>query len=295
LGARALVIAAGPLTNFLFAIVAFAALVLITGRDVTPVGELSPRIDRLVPGDPADKAGLKAGDVVRAIDGAPVASYGDLQKKVSVRAGDTLLVSVQRGGQQMDVSVVAGSRVLTDQTGVETKIGYLGVKRDMLPSERKIERLNPVEALGFGAEQTWGIIQSTGLYLYNVVTGHASSKHIAGTLGILDQSGKVAEDAWSSGGDIGEKAANLALSLIGWSAVLSVAVGIVNLLPVPILDGGHLLFYAIEGVRGRPLSARAQDVGYKAGLAVIACLFVFATWNDLQRFKLLELLGAMLS
>jgi regulator of sigma E protease len=178
---------------------------------------------------------------------------------------------------------------------VESRSGFLGIERQTQPTERQIERFGPIEALGAGATQVWDIIASTGAYVGNVFSGRASAEHIAGPAGIFAASGSVAKSAMSGNGDAGEKLARLALSLVAWAATLSVAVGIVNLLPVPVLDGGHLLFYGIEAVRGRPLGPKAQEYGYRAGMAFVASLFLFATWNDLQRFKLLEFLGGMLS
>lgn len=293
--ARAITTAAGPLTNFLFSVLAFALLALVLGRDVTPVADLSPRIDAVGAGGPAQKAGLAPGDVIVAIDGRAVSSFGAMQAAVRESPGKTLTFEVRRADALVRVPVAIGTRKDIDRTGLERDIGFLSVERRTLPEERKVERFGPISALGVGAGQVWDIIASTGAYVGNVFSGRASAEHIAGPAGIFDTSGKVARSAVAGDATLLDKAAGLALSLLAFAATLSVAVGIVNLLPVPILDGGHLLFYAIEAIRGRPLSPRAQEIGFRAGFAMIVSLFLFATWNDLQRFKLLEFVGRILS
>lgn len=295
LATRAFVVAAGPFTNFIFSALVFAALIMIVGRDVTPVAELSPRIDGVVAQGPAATAGLKGGDVIVAIDGQAIASFGAMQSVVRTSPGETLSFTVRRDGANLVTPVVVGSTKDIDITGLETNRGFLGVSRQTLPTERKVERFGPVEALGHGVGQVWGIIASTGAYVGNVFSGKASAEHIAGPIGIFGASGEVAKGAIAGDDTLGDKLSRLALSLLQLAAMLSVAVGLVNLLPVPILDGGHLLFFGIEAVRGRPLGPKAQEIGYRAGFALVASLFLFATWNDLQRSKLLEFLGGMLS
>jgi regulator of sigma E protease len=163
----------------------------------------------------------------------------------------------------------------------------LGVSGPLvLEQERVIERYGPFGALAAGAANTWEIVARTGQYIGAIFAGRESGDQIAGPLGIINVSGQVATSALSApdDGGIAAKLGLLALSLLSLAAVLSVAVGIVNLLPIPILDGGHLLFYAIEGVRGgKPLPAAAQEWAYRAGFAVMASLFLFATWNDITR------------
>jgi len=290
LSTRAFVVAAGPLTNFIFSILVLALLAMIFGRDVTP-----PRVEGVVAGGAAATAGLQAGDRVVAVDGKPTESIGALQKIIRVHPGERIVLTLERADATLQLPVVVSSKRELDQTGVEGDVGFIGVSLMSEPGRRKVERVGPIEAVGIGATQVWGLIANTGAYVGNVFSGKASAKHIAGPIGIFGASGQVAKGAISGDDTLGDKATRLIVSLTQLAAMLSVAVGLVNLLPVPILDGGHLMFYAVEAVRGRPLGPKAQEIGYRAGFALVASLFLFATWNDLQRSKLLEFLGGMLS
>lgn len=293
-GVRAAVAAAGPIANFIFSIVAFGALAYIYGRDATDENTLSPRIDSVQTGSPAEQAGIKPGDVIVSMASRPVPSWGAVKDIVPSHVNQPLQVVVRRAGETVTLTATPTAVKTMDAQGVEHTSGILGIGRTTQPSERTFVRYNPIEAVGAGAGRVWDIVASTGAYIGNIFTGRASAEHIAGPIGILGMSGQVAKEA-GEGPTFLEKFENLLHGLIAWAATLSVAVGIVNLLPIPILDGGHLLFYAIEGVRGRPLDQKAQLLGFKAGLALLGSLFLFATWNDLQRLNVLEFLSKMLS
>ncbi|MFZ4602734.1 MAG: M50 family metallopeptidase [Caulobacterales bacterium] len=295
---RAAVVAAGPAANFIFSTLVFAALLLAFGRDATSTAELSPRIDIVQAGSPAEKAGIKPGDLVTSVNGAVVASFGDMQTFVVSSPGKPLAFQVLRDGAPIALTVTPSAREGIDEGGASVTRGVLGVGRTTRPEERKVERFNPLTALAAGAGQVWTIISSTVSYIGNIVSGRASAEHLAGPLGIMDQSGKVLEGSLAAGGaqtPLIERIGQAGVALLQWAAILSVAVGFVNLLPVPMLDGGHLLFYGVETARGRPLSLKAQEMGFRAGLAFIASLFLFATWNDLQRLNVLEFLSGILS
>jgi regulator of sigma E protease len=293
-GVRAFVVAAGPLANFLFAIVVFAALLMTFGRDATSIDSLSPRVDSVQAGSPAAQAGIQAGDTVLAVGDRMIGSFGELQSLISTQPGVPLRLVVERGGQRLSLVATPEAREAMDESGARVTRGVLGIGRTTLASERRIERVGPLEALGLGAAQTWKIVATTGAYIGNIFSGKASAEHIAGPLGIMDMSGQVAKGAGAAE-SFSAQLTNLIGSLLGWAATLSVAMGIANLLPIPVLDGGHLLFYGIEAARGRPLDPRAQNLGFRAGLAVLGSLFLFATWNDLQRLNVLEFLRGILS
>lgn len=274
---RTLVVAAGPVANFIFAIVAFAAIALIAGRDVTDVSQIPARIMSVAAGSAAAEAGVQPGDVIVRAGGQSIANFSELQAQVAPSAGRALPIEIVRGEQTLSLTITPAN--------VQGR-GVLGVSGPMaLPSERRIERYGLVDALGVGAANTWGIIAQTGAYIGAIFAGRESGDQIAGPLGIISVSGQVASSALTvPEATLTERLQTLALALLGLAAVLSVAVGFVNLLPIPILDGGHLLFYAIEAARGgKPLPPAAQEWAYRAGFAVMASLFLFATWNDITR------------
>ncbi|HYD87513.1 MAG TPA: RIP metalloprotease [Vitreimonas sp.] len=284
LSTRSMVVAAGPLTNFVFAVFAFAVVALIMGRDVTPMDQIPARIATVTEGSAADRAGLRPYDIVQVANGESIANFSELQSLVLASPDRPLVLQVQRGDQLITLN--ATPTPSTGEAGAPPAgQGMLGVRPLILQSERVIERIGLLESLGVGAQSTWGILDQTLGYLGAVFSGRESGNQIAGPLGIISVSGQVATSALTvDGGGWLDRLGVLALSLLSLAAVLSVAVGFVNLLPIPILDGGHLLFYGIEAVRGgRPLPPSAQEWAYRAGFAVMASLFLFATWNDITR------------
>ena len=263
LASRAAIVAAGPVANFLLAIVVFAGLTYVSGRSV-----LAPRVDRVQAGTPAELAGFQPGDLVLAIDGRPMASFSDMQRIISTSAGDRLVFSVDRGGSRIALEAVPAVREV-DMPGLgKQKIGVLGLAGSRDPADIKHVRYGFIESVGFGFTETWSVVERTISYMGRLVTGRESAEQLSGPIGIMRVSGEVATHLGMG-------------SLIGLVALMSVSIGLLNLFPVPLLDGGHLLFYAIEGLRGRPLSDRAQEIGFRIGLALVVALMLFATWNDI--------------
>lgn len=278
LSTRSMVVAAGPLTNFVFSILAFALVALIAGRDVTDVSAIPARIGGVAENSAAAEAGLRPSDVILSAGGRSVANFTELQAIVSESGGEALTLQIERDGSVMSIEATP-RRVDNDR-------GVLGVSGPLvLADERQVERFGVGQALTVGAVNTWSIIAQTVQYLGAVFSGKESGDQIAGPLGIINVSGQVANGVLTIPEmTLAERLQTLLLAMLGLAAVLSVAVGFVNLLPIPILDGGHLLFYGIEAVRGgRPLPASAQEWAYRAGFAVMASLFLFATWNDITR------------
>ncbi|OQW55426.1 MAG: hypothetical protein A4S17_06090 [Proteobacteria bacterium HN_bin10] len=267
---RSMVVAAGPFTNFVFAIAAFAILALIAGKDPASV-------DRVDPGSPAAAAGLQSGDIIVAVNDERIDEFQDLQRIIAASPNVTLQVVVLRGDQEIEMQLTPRPR------SDNPRLGAIGVGHTSTFENR--QRIGPIEAVGEGASNTWQIVAQTGAYIGGIFVGRESGDQIAGPLGIINISGQVASSALDAPeATLVQKLQLLALSLLNLAAVLSVAVGLVNLLPIPILDGGHLLFYGIEAVRGgKPLPAAAQEWAYRAGFAVMASLFLFATWNDITR------------
>ncbi len=283
---RAAVVAAGPLTNFVFSIFAFSAIALIVGHDVTDIDRIPARIGGVQAHTPAAAAGLRERDIILSADGRAVANFRALQGVVASATGRPIVLRVKRGVEVLSLVATPAPRPSGDDQGHRAGQGMLGVTGPLiLQNERVTVRYNPLEALTAGALRTWDMVAQTGAYIADVFRGRASANQIAGPTGIFIVSGEVANSALSApDSDLNGRLGLLALSLLSLAAILSVAVGIVNLLPIPILDGGHLLFYAIEALRGgRPLPPAAQEWAYRAGFAVMASLFLFATWNDISR------------
>jgi regulator of sigma E protease len=261
-GARAAVVVAGPLANFVLAIVIFAGIFMLHGKQTT-----TPRIDAIQPGSAAEAAGLAVGDLVIGIDGRRIESFSDMQRIVSGAAGQTLRVEVDRAGVPKTIEVVPALKEIKDNFGNVHRLGVLGISRSMSPGDLKTEPVGPIAAVRMGAEETWFIVERTLSYIGGIVVGKESADQLGGPIRIAQVSGQVATAGM--------------VALLHLAAVLSVSIGLLNLFPVPLLDGGHLLFYAIEAARGRPLSEKAQEVGFRIGFALVIMLMIFATFNDI--------------
>ncbi len=263
LWARALIVAAGPVANFILAIVIFAATFMFIG---VPVSE--PVVDSVMPASAAAEAGIKPGDRIVAIGGEKINSFMDLRRIVSMNAGERLKVTVLRDGRKESFFVTPKVREVPDGLGGKVKVGMLGVSHNVARDFR-YERKGPIEALGLGVQHTWRIITGTVHFLKKLVVGQGDAGQLAGPLTIAQVTSKAASVSF--------------MALVQLAAVLSVSIGFVNLLPIPMLDGGHLLYYLIEAVRGKPLGQSAQELGFKVGLALVLSLMVAATLNDVLR------------
>jgi len=259
---RAAVVVAGPVANFLLAIVIFAALFMVFGKPST-----SPRVDAVQPGSAAEAAGFQPGDLVLTIDGRPVESVPDMQQIVSTSAGETLAFEVDRGGVKVTLKAIPTLKESKDRFGNVHRIGVLGITRSPSPDDTHFQPVGPLKALELGVQRTWFVVERTLSYIGGVISGREAADQLGGPIRIAQVSGQVATEGLPS--------------LFSLTAVLSVSIGLLNLFPVPLLDGGHLLYYAIEAVRGKPLSDRAQEVGFRIGLAIVVMLMIFATYNDL--------------
>jgi len=262
LAVRAAIVAAGPIANFLLAIVIFALTFTFVGIHVT-----APRVDELVADGAAAKAGFRTGDVIVVIDGQAIESFGDMQRIVSASADRELTVEVDRAGRIVALKVTPARREISDRFGNKLRVGVIGIKRNATQQEWEYKRFGPIESLSLGVRETYFIISRTLSYLNDVVMGRESADQLGGPIRIAEVSGQVASVGF--------------VPLLNLTAVLSVSIGLINLFPIPLLDGGHLLFYLIEAVRRKPLSERTQEIGFRIGLALVLMLMMFATWNDL--------------
>jgi regulator of sigma E protease len=253
-GTRAAVVAAGPITNFILAIAIFAGVFTFYGKTTA-----IPRIASIETDSPAAMAGFKVGDLIVSIDGSKIDSFGDVQRIVTFNPGRDLNVTVERGNALVMLRATPAEK---DGKGI------LGITRSNEPGDVKTESVGPLDAVWLGVDRTWFVVSTTLGYLHDVVTGRQSADQIGGPIKIAQMSGEVAKMGFGP--------------LLDFTAYLSISIGLLNLFPVPLLDGGHLLFYAIEAVRGRPLSERAQEVGFRIGLAIVVMLMIFAAFNDLR-------------
>ena len=261
-GSRALVVAAGPVANFLLAIAIFAGIFMTVGKQTT-----SARVDTVQPGSAAQTAGFKPGDLVLTINGEKIESFSDMQRIVSISAGAPLTIEVDRDNAQVTLKAVPQLKEIKDNFGNVHRLGVLGISRSMAPGDIKTEKAPPLRAIVMGAQETWFVVDRTLSYISGVFTGREAADQLGGPIRIAQVSGQVATAGFAP--------------LIHLTAVLSVSIGLLNLFPIPLLDGGHLLFYAIETIRGRPLSERAQELGFRIGLAIVLMLMIFATFNDI--------------
>jgi regulator of sigma E protease len=262
---RAIVVAAGPAANFVLAVVLFALLFGLAGRPVA-----QSVVSTLVAGGAAETAGLHVGDRIQAIDGRPTPRFEDLQAVVGASAGQRLSFSVLRDGAVQTLPVVVGSK------GPEGHpVGMLGIGSAAV----EFERVGPGRAVLDGFGQTWKVMRQTVVGYGQIFSGQVSTRELSGPLGIAQMSGQVAELGFAS--------------LVSFIALLSVNLGLINLFPIPVLDGGYLLFYAAEAIRGRPIPVRALEYGFRAGFALIACLFVVVTWNDLSHLGVMHWVASL--
>jgi len=263
---RALVAASGPLANFLLAIVILTGLSLYAGRTM-----VAPLIGEVSQGSPAAAAGIKPGDLVTAIDGASITDFQQLPEIISVSGGSPLAVGIRRAGRDLTIWVTPHMMKTRDILGNITNQMVIGVRPDPRAPITH-ESYGPAGAFAAACSEAWGIIKGTILGIGQMITGHASTDQLRGPAGIAQMTRQVAEFGF--------------LPLLNLAAILSVSIGLVNLFPIPLLDGGHLLYYGCEAVLGRPLGARAQDVGFRLGLVLVLGLMLLTTWNDLVRLNL---------
>lgn len=259
---RAAIVVAGPVANFLLAIVIFAGIFMFYGKQ-----SMTARVDTVQPDSAAAAAGFQPGDLVTAINGSAIGDFADMQRVVGDSAGEPLNITVDRKGTQVVLKATPTLKEIKDNFGNVHRIGILGITRSTAPEDLKFQPVPAPRAVWMGVQETWFVIDRTLGYIGGVVIGRESTDQLGGPIRIAQMSGQVASAGF--------------VALLHLAAVLSVSIGLLNLFPIPLLDGGHLLFYGIEALRGRPLSERAQEVGFRIGLAIVLMLMIFATFNDI--------------
>jgi regulator of sigma E protease len=262
IGQRAAIVAAGPVANFLLAIVILAVMFATVGQPFTP-----PDVGDVQPGSAAEAAGLQPGDVVTRIDGSKIERFEDIQTIVRMNPGVALRLTVQRDGRELDLTATPKASELVDRFGNHQAIGLLGVSR----MGNAYVRHDPISAVWRAVDQTFSLSYYTLQAVGQMLTGARSADDLGGPIRIAQMSGQVAQSSL--------------IDVFWFLAVLSINLGLINLFPIPMLDGGHLLFYGAEAIRGRPLSDRIVEYGFRVGLGLVLTLFVFVTYQDLMRFE----------
>lgn len=266
---RAAVVSAGPIANFILAIVIFAGLFSIYGKQIA-----RPVVDQVMPSSAAELAGFQSGDLILSIDGNVIEAFQDVQRFISVNAEQRLEIEVVRDGQPLSLMATPSRVIETDRFGNEFSVGRLGVSISATADDIALKRYGPLEAISKGVSETYFIVSQTFTMLGRIISGRESAAALGGPIKIAQISGQTA---------------TLGLvALIHLTAVLSVSIGLINLFPIPMLDGGHLAFYLYEAVFRRPMSEKVQEIGMRIGLAMVLSLFVFVTFNDLSQLGLFE-------
>lgn len=261
---RAVTVAAGPIANFLAAIAIFAVLFATHGKPVA-----DPVVAEVKAGSAAFDAGVQPGDVLVALDGDRIETFDEVVRYISMRPEMPVVVTVRRNEGEVDLNMVPRRTVTTDRFGNEMEVGQIGIVTNQQSGNFRIVELTPLQAVGEGVLQTWHIVTGTFDYLSNLFAGRMNADQLGGPVRVVQASGQMAT--------LG------IVALFNLAAVLSVSLGLLNLMPVPVLDGGHLVLYALEAIRGNPVGQNAQEIAFRVGLAMILSLMVFATWNDISR------------
>ena len=261
---RAAIVLAGPVANFILAFVIFTGMFMAFGRI-----EHMPRIGRVEANSPAAAAGFQAGDLVKTIDGQAIGSFEELQESTLMSTGLPMRFVVERDGSDVALTVTPKITVVDQGVFGKRRMGHLGLASSADPKDAKVDRCALPTCAAWGAAQEWFIAKATGTYIEGVFAGRESTDQVSGLIGAAQMAGEMAKiSLWEL------------FSLAAW---FSVSVGFMNLLPIPLLDGGHLMFYAFEALLGRPLSQRIQEIGLRIGIALVALLLVFTTSHDILR------------
>jgi regulator of sigma E protease len=268
---RFLIVLAGPISNFILAILIFAVFFASFGAPKTP-----PVVSQIEPGSAAAMAHIEAGDRILSIGGRETSTFEELRNYIVLRPGEVVTIRLERGQKERSLDVTLGTDVEKDRFGQSYRRGLLGIS----PVGIVFEPVPPLELIPNATAYVVQLTRTMLDALWQIIIGQRSVKELGGPL-------KIAQVA-------GQQATLGPIQFVSLIALLSINLGFINLLPVPVLDGGHLLFYGIEAVRRRPVSPRAQDWAFRGGLAFILALLIFTTVNDLGSFGLWERLGRLI-
>lgn len=261
---RAAVVFAGPMANFILAVAIYTAINMAVG-----VRTISPRVGEVMAGMPAATAGLKPGDVITGVDGWTIEGFEDVQRIVSINGGRPLQFVIDRDGERLVFEITPQVREQKDTFGGTFRRGLIGITPSRAAEALEVKEVGPAEALRLGIRETYTNIAQTLQGIGDIIMQRQTADQMGGPILMAEVTAKVAE--------LGIE------PMLLWIAFISANIGFLNLLPIPVLDGGHLLFYAIEAVRRRPLSQRMQEIGFQIGIALVLMLMVYVNLNDLLR------------
>ena len=272
---RALVVLAGPIANFILAIILFAGIAMAVGIQFA-----TPEVSAVTPNSPAAAAGFEVGDNILSLDGKEMKSTSAAVQYIRLRSNSKIEVVVDRNGEELNLIVTPERKEIRDEIGGLSKVGQVGI--GIKPGKSGVDSVDgPIEAIGYGFSQTGEILNSTGVYIGRLFTGKEDGKQLGSVVKIATVTGKVAVDTAKADATVGEKLRAWALRMTFLAASISIALGFANLMPLPVLDGGHLVYYGYEAIVGRPLSQEKQEFGFKIGFAVLLTLFLVLTINDI--------------
>lgn len=284
---RAFIAVAGPVANFLLAIAVFAVLLATLGEYRRPA-----TVDRLAAGSAAAVAGFKPGDLITQADGRRIKNFEDVGRYVILRSGMPIDFTVKRGDQILNIVATPTQVEVVDKINGRAKVGRLGIEN---VSRSYHYRSTVWRAIPDATVEVWDQISTIGFYLGRLVTGQISADQISGVIGIGHAVGAVAQASTANAPDLKTMLLGFLVGEMVMVATLSVSIGFMNLLPIPVLDGGHLLMYAYEAIARRPLQAKFQAASFRAGLALILGFMLFAAWNDLHRYDVFKFIGGLFS
>jgi len=272
---RALIVLAGPMANFLLAIIIFAGLAIVYGSQ-----EVRSVVMDVAPDSAAQEAGVLAGDAFLTMDGKDVSLSTDLIGYVALRSGQKIKTTLERGNNVITLPITPKRTDRRDFIGGTNAIGTIGVR---IGGEDAVIRktYGPLNAIGYGSNQVVETIAMTGTYIKRIFQGKEDGKALGGPVRIATMTGKTAVDVAKLELSFWERFQNILVRLLSLGAALSIGLGVANLMPIPVLDGGHLLYYGYEAVAGRPLSERKQEFGFRVGFAFLMTMLVILTWNDI--------------
>ena len=273
---RILVVLAGPIFNFIFAIAIFASLSFTLGSY-----KVESIVGTVLEGSPADKAGFLVGDKILSMNNVNVSDFNDLRRYIALRGDTDILTEIYRNEARIELIIKPERKFEKDLIGGISETGKIGIG---LSEPLVITRLeyNLFEAIAYGFEELISSISMTGYYVGRVIKGEEDGKQLGSIIKIATISGKVAVDAINENTSITVRLRELSIRLLTIGASLSVAIGVANLMPIPMLDGGHLVYYGYEAIAGRPLSQKKQEMGFQLGLVILFTLFIVLTLNDIS-------------